>query len=63
MTSGAEQTNMYSWLVNNVMGNEMSDKMKESLFVWGWTAAIGVVLFAVPIYMTYLCGVEMGVFH
>jgi hypothetical protein len=33
----------------------MSDKMKENLFVWGWTAAIGVVLFAAPIGVAYLC--------
>ena len=40
----------------------MSDKTKENLFIWGWTTAIGAVLFGVPIYMTYLCGVEMGLF-
>jgi len=40
----------------------MSSKMKENVFVYGWTLAIGVVLFGVPIFVSWACGKEMGLF-
>ena len=40
----------------------MSEKTKENLFVWGCTLAIGFVLFAVPMALSYGIGKDLGVF-
>jgi hypothetical protein len=42
--------------------NKMSAKTKENLFVLGCTLAIGVVLFAVPLALSYGIGKDLGLF-